>query len=112
MQYIRGEPRDRWRAREQDQGRDQATWQAFPEFLLDLIQNPVNRQLNTAQKYADARQRTGQSVHAYVTYIEGLEEELPVYTEEQGGSISSLHSAQSCAGPKPTSRASLLRGQI
>jgi hypothetical protein len=83
MQCLRGEPRDRWRAREAEQGRDRASWQAFSDFLLDLIQNPVNRQLNTAQRYADARQRVGQSIHTYVTYIEGLEDELPVYTEEQ-----------------------------
>jgi hypothetical protein len=83
MQYLRGEPRDRWRARETEQGRDQASWQIFLDFLLDLIQNPVNRQLNTAQRYADARQRVHQSVHTYVTYIESLEDELPPYTEEQ-----------------------------
>ena len=43
----------------------------------------MNRQLNTAQRYADARQRVHQSVHTYVTYIESLEDELPPYTEEQ-----------------------------
>jgi hypothetical protein len=83
MQYLRGEPRDRWRAQESTVGRDQATWQEFSDFLLDLIQNPVNRQLNTAQKYADARQKPNQSVHAYVTYIESLEEELEPYSEDQ-----------------------------
>lgn len=83
MQYLRAEPRDRWRAQEATFGRDQATWQEFSDFLLDLIQNPVNRLLTQAQRYSDARQKPNQSVHSYVTYVENLEDELEPYSEDQ-----------------------------
>lgn len=83
MQALRGEPRDRWKAFEDEYGKDRHTFNFFSEFLLNLIQDPVNRQLAAAEKYHAAEQRQGQSVHSFATYIEDLEADLETYTDEQ-----------------------------
>ena len=59
IQALRGEPRDRWRAYEDEHGKDRHTFQLFSEFLLNLVQDPVNRQLAAAERYHAAEQRTG-----------------------------------------------------
>ena len=83
MQALRGEPRDRWKAFEDEHGRDCHTFELFSEFLLNLIQDPVNRQLAAAEKYHAAEQRQGQSVHSFATYVEDLENDLEAFTDEQ-----------------------------
>ena len=82
MQYLEGEPRDRWAAYERSTGADTSTWKEFATYLLDLVQDPVNRTLTMAQRYQDASQRTDQSVHAFASYLETLEAELPPYSDE------------------------------
>ena len=57
MQALRGEPRDRWKAFEDEYSKDYYTFNFFSEFLLNLIQDPVNRQLAAVEKYYAAEQR-------------------------------------------------------
>ena len=55
----------------------------FEEFLRDLHVDPANRQRIAALKYNGARQRKGQSIRKFVTYMEELEREMEPYTESQ-----------------------------
>jgi hypothetical protein len=82
MQYLEGEPRDMWARQETTLGEDQSTWEEFVEFLRDIIQDPVNRGISTMQRFQDAAQLPNQSVHAFATYLETLEADLPPYSDE------------------------------
>lgn len=84
MQYLRGEPEEAW-ARHYDACNPHTiSWSHFKTFLLNLVEDPVNRQLDATQQYQDAKQKQGQTVHAFETYLSELEAQLPVqYTEEQ-----------------------------
>jgi hypothetical protein len=81
MQYLAGEPHDAWSRHEATVGLDNISWDDFSQFLRDLVQDPVNRGIVAAQKYHDASQLPGQSVHAFVTYLETLEAEIEPYGE-------------------------------
>lgn len=64
--------------------RNLLTWGHFKAFLLNLIQDPVNRELETAQQYADATQAPSQSVQSFAAYINSLEAQLSIiYNEDQ-----------------------------
>ena len=81
MQYLAGEPKETWF---QNKTRDYSTvtWEGFAKFLLDIIEDPVNRQLHIAQMYTDAVQLPNQSVHAFDSYLGTLEAQLPPYSED------------------------------
>ncbi|ELR03320.1 hypothetical protein GMDG_06067 [Pseudogymnoascus destructans 20631-21] len=79
--WLEGEPRDAWLRHEKEPD-FQKTWKGFKKFLLDLVEDPVNRGLSTAIKYEEARQRPGQSAQTFATYLETLEGELKAYSEE------------------------------
>lgn len=79
--WLEGEPRDAWLRHEKEPG-FQRTWKGFKKFLLDLVEDPVNRGISTAIKYEEARQRPGQSAQTFATYLEMLEGELTAYSEE------------------------------
>jgi len=81
MTHVEGEPRDRWAARCKEVDPATVTWEEFSNFLLDLIQDPVNRGMTTAQRYYDAQQKTGQSVNAFVSYVEQLEAEMEPFSD-------------------------------
>jgi hypothetical protein len=79
--WLAGEPRDAWLRHEKEPG-FRKTWEGFKSFLLDLVQDPVNRTIATAVRYEEARQRVGQTTQAFAAYLETLEADLPAYKEE------------------------------
>jgi len=83
MQYLKGDPREAWYSYwERIYDHSKLTWKAFAKFLLDLLADPVNRSLEAATQFAKATQRSGQTIRAFATYLETLEDQLPPYTEE------------------------------
>jgi len=52
-------------------------------FLLDLIEDPVNRQLYNVLLYHDATQCPHQSVQSFDANLSSIEVLLPPYTEEK-----------------------------
>ena len=82
MPELRGEPRDLWFSYEAEVPASEQTWQDFTGFLLNLIGDPVNRQIDVAQAYAEASQRSHQSVRTFAAYLSTLENQLPAYNEE------------------------------
>ncbi|KAE8441046.1 hypothetical protein EG329_006083 [Mollisiaceae sp. DMI_Dod_QoI] len=73
---FKGIPRDIWRRRERRTGVDNTTWEKFQEFMKDSITDTENRSLGAITKYNNAMQRPGQSVQAFVSYLESLEDDL------------------------------------
>ncbi|ELR03502.1 hypothetical protein GMDG_01253 [Pseudogymnoascus destructans 20631-21] len=78
--WLEGEPRDAW-LRHEKEPNFQKTWKEFKRFLLDLVQDPVNRTISMVMKYEEARQRSSQLAQAFATYLETLEAEMPAYSE-------------------------------
>jgi hypothetical protein len=78
MQYLEGEPRDAWFAKLKSQDLDTYTWDQFMEELLNLIDDPMNRQLQLRVEYETARQRENQSAHAFHAYLSALEDQLGI----------------------------------
>lgn len=86
MQYLEGDPRELWYThyeRTLNTREEPVTWAYFRQYLLDLLSDPINRGLEAATSHAQAMQRKDQSVRAFATYLEVLEEQLTPYTEEQ-----------------------------
>ncbi|KAI6827991.1 hypothetical protein KC342_g9752 [Hortaea werneckii] len=85
MQYLQGDPRDRcvnwWMANPIE--REGVTWSYFTTFLLNLLDEPVARLLDAHEKYAEAKQRDGQSARQFLTYMKTLEAQLDAYTSKQ-----------------------------
>ena len=52
------------------------TWEQYKTFLLDLIEDPANRELDAAQLYEDAKQRPGQTAQQFKQYLITLEGQL------------------------------------
>ncbi|TID16589.1 Zinc finger CCHC-type [Venturia nashicola] len=84
LQFIKGTPYSSWVEKEPSLSEDQLTWEYFRTFLLDLIEDPVNRQLEAMQHYMDSKQGADQSTVSFNSYLMGLESQLDEpYTETQ-----------------------------
>jgi hypothetical protein len=83
MQYLQGEPQDAWYRHYETADLNLLTWEQFKEFMLDLVEDPVNRQLHIAQRYEDAAQQPRQSAQSFAAYLSSLEAQLNPFTEEQ-----------------------------
>jgi hypothetical protein len=84
VQFLRGTPATTWQNLALNSALDEFTWEEYKALLLNLIEDPENRQLDAAQRYADARQRVGQSVQEFNQYLLALESQLDEdYTPEQ-----------------------------
>jgi len=85
MQYLEGEPKEAWYTRWERMlvAQEPLTWLAFTEFLLDQVDDPVNRRIDAAEKYNTANQKRDQTVRAFATYLDALESQMPQYNEAQ-----------------------------
>ena len=89
MLALRGSPRQLWGSYEKAHRLEQEhhTWEFFSGFLIDLIQNPINRQIRTSQEIQDSYQRNNQSARKFDQYLKNLEDQLPPMDEFHQGSI-------------------------
>lgn len=86
LQYLGNEPREAWFRHEKDLSaseKESLVWSDFSEFLLDLVESPINRQITIMQQYNDARQLPTQSTQAFAAYLANLESQLEAYSESQ-----------------------------
>jgi hypothetical protein len=84
FQFIRGTPYSAWIEKERSIAPNLITWEYFSEFLLNLIEDPENRQLDALQAYMDAAQRPSQSTQDFNSYLLGLESQIQdPYTASQ-----------------------------
>ncbi|KAI5291302.1 hypothetical protein KEM52_000209 [Ascosphaera acerosa] len=59
------------------------TWQGFKEWLMDIVESPVHRQLRAAKRWMEAKQRESQSARDFFAYMEELTEGLRVEVPEE-----------------------------
>ncbi|OCK72854.1 hypothetical protein K432DRAFT_387664 [Lepidopterella palustris CBS 459.81] len=82
-QFLRATPATTWQNIAARESNDY-TWDEYKEILLNLIEDPVNRQRRAAQLYAEARQKPHQSAQEFNLYLISLEGQLDEeYTPEQ-----------------------------
>lgn len=83
-QFLRGTPKTLWNEHERTLPPDSLIdWDYFSEFLLDQIEDPVNRELDALQAYEDAKQREGQTTATFNSYLLTLESQLPDLKSER-----------------------------
>lgn len=70
---LEGSPSTSWYRYEERFGRLDMSCDAFKIFLLDDLCPPEIRLQEAQKKYREAKQRTGQTVHALVRYLEDFE---------------------------------------
>ena len=83
MQSLKGDPKEQWHNERARVPVIANSWEYFTNFLLDKVEDPVNRQLDVNQEFTDAKQRLSQSVAAFDAYLTSLEAQLPPFTESQ-----------------------------
>ena len=83
MQSLKGDPKEQWHNEHARAPVIASSWEYFTNFLLDKVEDPVNRQLDINQEFTDAKQQPSQSVAAFDAYLTSLEAQLPPFTESQ-----------------------------
>jgi hypothetical protein len=83
VMFLAGEPRETWHQNHSLQELDSYGWEDFRSFVLDAVEDPVNRSLSTTVAYESARQGEGQTVQAFATELATLEEQMDAYTPTQ-----------------------------
>jgi hypothetical protein len=83
VMFLAGEPRETWHQNNSVQQLDSYSWEDFKSFVLDAVEDPVNRSLSTTVAYETARQADGQTVQAFATELATLEEQMDPYTPAQ-----------------------------
>jgi hypothetical protein len=73
----------KWMQHKKDIGEDNLTWKGFNDFLLSLINDPVNLAREAMKRYMNAKQKTHQSVRDFAAYIKDWEQYMEPYTETQ-----------------------------
>lgn len=82
-QHIADELRESWYAHwERQTDEPPYIWESFKGHLLDLVADPIERLLDAATKYSEARQWQGQSIQAFAAYLDTLEDQLTPYSDK------------------------------
>ena len=76
MQYLADESKNIWYHHKKTLNWDTLIWVYFEKFLLNIIKNSVNCQLNAYQLYISATQQSHQSVHSFKVYLSNLKTQL------------------------------------
>jgi hypothetical protein len=82
MGYLAGTPKAKWRREEGAETEDSQTWAGFKRVMLAALGDEGNRRMKIVDEYADARLRPGQSIEAFVQYLDTLEEQMPSLPDE------------------------------
>jgi hypothetical protein len=80
-QAFEGEPLAVWRRHENSGEAEHMSWKEFKEFMCNSIVDKDNRSRAAAQRIISAKQRKGQTVNSFVTYLDSLEEDIEQETD-------------------------------
>lgn len=83
VMFLAGEPRETWHHEHEVGGFEDYSWAEFKSFVLDSVEDPVNRALSVAIAYDTAKQGDSQTAQAFATELATLEEQVEPYTEAQ-----------------------------
>lgn len=84
LTYVRGEAEKKAMREFGEDARHTKTWKEFKDFIMNTVQDPVNRQLTLMCEYEDAIQGPNEQVGIFAARLENIEKEFPdQYTEPQ-----------------------------
>jgi hypothetical protein len=83
VMFLASTPRETWGHSHSVADLGDYTWEDFKKFVVDTVEDPVNRSLSTTVAYETARQADNQTAQAFATELATLEEQMDPYTPEQ-----------------------------
>ncbi len=82
MIYLKSESKKLWFNHEETMSAAQQMWFDFIDFLLNLIENLMNRDINVTQQYMNALQHLNQMIQTFATHLSTLKHQLSLYSDE------------------------------
>ncbi len=82
MIYLKSESKKLWFNHEETMFAAQQMWFNFINFLLNLIKNSMNWNINVTQQYVNASQRSDQTIWTFATHLSILKHQLSLYNDE------------------------------
>ena len=82
MIYLKNESKKLWFDHEETMSAAQQTWFDFIDFLLNLIEDSMNRDIDVTQQYANASQRSNQMIRTFAAHLSTLKHQLSLYSDE------------------------------
>jgi hypothetical protein len=82
VMFLAGDAHEQWHLNHSVTDLEGYTFDDFKAFVRDAVEDPANRVISVTLSYERARQKEGQTVSAFATYLDTLEDQLPRYTEE------------------------------
>ena len=80
--YLKSESKKLWFNHEETMSAAQQTWFNFIDFLLNLIENSMNRDIDVTQQYANTLQRSDQMIRTFAVHLSTLKHQLSLYNDE------------------------------
>ncbi len=82
MIYLKSESKKLWFDHKETMSAAQQTWFNFINFLLNLIEDSMNRDINVTQQYANASQRSDKTIWTFAAHLSTLKHQLSLYSDE------------------------------
>ncbi len=82
MIYLKNESKKLWFDHEETMSAAQQIWFNFIDFLLNLIENSMNQDIDMTQQYANALQRSDQIIWTFAAHLNTLKHQLSLYSDE------------------------------
>ncbi len=82
MIYLKNESKKLWFNHEETMFATQQIWFNFIDFLLNLIEDLINRDIDVTQQYANALQRSDQMIWTFAAHLNTLKHQLLLYSDE------------------------------
>ncbi len=82
MIYLKNESKKFWFNHKETMFAAQQMWFDFINFLLNLIKNLMNQDINMTQQYANASQRSNQIIWMFAAHLSILKHQLSLYSDE------------------------------
>ncbi|KAI9881847.1 MAG: hypothetical protein M1823_006441, partial [Watsoniomyces obsoletus] len=79
--YLRGAPSDAWARLQASDKQPIVEWTAFKDWLRNETQPDGMRKMEASRRFREASQQTRQRVAEFVTYLDGLEEDMEELAE-------------------------------
>ncbi len=82
MIYLKNESKKLWFNHEETMSATQQMWFNFINFLLNLIENLMNQDIDVTQQYTNTSQRSNQMIWMFAAHLSILKHQLSLYNDE------------------------------
>ncbi len=82
MIYLKNESKKLWFNHEETMFAAQQMWFNFIDFLLNLIEDLMNRSIDMTQQYANTLQHSDQMIWTFAAHLSILKHQVSLYSDE------------------------------